>query len=254
MSLSRICIGGELRKRSSKAVWGAVLALAFWWPSVAAAGPDQAAKLDKALERSTASDEPTAVIIRMKSGREAAVKNKVGRHSGDVQTHDFIRALSVRLTAREIAEFAADPDVDGVSIDADVSAVAAAGNGNTGDSGATKKSGGAGTQTGGYNAAVDSSVVADVKQTLGLGNRFTGSNATVAIIDSGIASSIDFESRIVAQYVFLKGRQYYTVPYDDYGHGTHVAGLIGSSGTTSNSRVRGHRARREAPLAESAGW
>ena len=29
------------------------------------------------------------------------------------------------------------------------------------------------------------------------------------------------------------------MPYDDYGHGTHVAGLIGSSGATSNSKYAG---------------
>src|SRR5262245_11641921 len=99
-------MGGRLGNRSSKAVWGAVLALAFWWPSAAAAAPGQTGKLDKALEASaTTSAEPTAVIIRMKSGSEATVTNKVRRRGGDFQAHDLIHALSVRLTPQEIAEF-----------------------------------------------------------------------------------------------------------------------------------------------------
>jgi len=85
-----------------------------------------------------------------------------------------------------------------------------------------------------------SSVVADLKQALGLGNWFTGSNTTVAIIDSGIAPNPDFDTRIVAQYLFSRGRSgYYTLPFDDYGHGTHVAGLIGSSGASSNNKYAG---------------
>src|SRR5262245_62248745 len=51
------------------------------------------------------------------------------------------------------------------------------------------------------------SVVADLKQSLGLDNRFTGANTTVAIIDSGVATNVDFGSRILAQYVFLNGRR-----------------------------------------------
>jgi serine protease AprX len=223
-----------LGNRSSKAVWGAVLALAFWWPSAAAAAPGQAAKLDRALESSATSSEPRAVIIRMKSGREATVTNKIRRHAREFQTHELIRALSTRLTPKEIAEFANDPDVDGVSVDADVSAVGTGyANGPTSHNG--KKNTGSGTQ---IDAAIGSPV-ADLKRTLGLGNQFTGSDITVAIIDSGIAPSIDFESRIVAQYVFLKGRQYYVNPYDDYGHGTHVGGLIGSSGSSSNNKYAG---------------
>lgn len=221
--------------RSNKAVWGAVLGLAIWGQALGAAA-GQGAKLDKALERPASSDEPTAVIIRVKPGHESAVTNKVARHSGDVQTHSLIGALSGRLSRREIAELAADPDVEGISLDADVSAVATANRAGTYDG---KKGDGPGTQTGSSGSSSTSTVVADLKQTLGLGNSFTGSNVTVAVIDSGIASGLDFESRIVAQYLFLKGRQYLSMPYDDYGHGTHVAGLIGSSGVTSNNKYAG---------------
>src|SRR5207245_8717840 len=60
---------------------------------------------------------------------------------------------------------------------------------------------------------------------------YTG--VTVAIIDSGIAPSEDFTRRITGFYDFTQGGRS-TTPYDDYGHGTHIAGLIGSSGKLSN--------------------
>ena len=114
-----------MSNRSNKAVWGAVLALALLQPLPAAAAPDQAAKLDKTLADSPSSGEPRDVIIRMKPGHESAVRNTIRRQSGaEPQTHALIGALSIRLTPRQIAELANDPDVAGVSIDADVSAVA----------------------------------------------------------------------------------------------------------------------------------
>jgi serine protease AprX len=50
----------------------------------------------------------------------------------------------------------------------------------------------------------------------------------VAVIDSGIAPGLDFGDRLTAFYDFTQGRVLSTVPSDVYGHGTHVAGLIGS--------------------------
>jgi serine protease AprX len=224
-----------LRNPSSKAVWGALLALAIWLPSPVSAGPRQSAKLDKALQASLTSGGSLDVIIRATPGHEANVTSKVGRHTSDVHVHALINAVSATLSAREIAELASDPDVAGVSLNADVAASAVGASGPQ-----TKKSGGssqAGSTT--TNTTYSSSTVADLKQALGLGNWFTGSNSTVAIIDSGIALNADFDTRIVAQYLFWKGRQYLTVPYDDYGHGTHVAGLIASSGASSNNKYAG---------------
>ena len=67
-----------------------------------------------------------------------------------------------------------------------------------------------------------------------------GTGVGVAIIDSGIAPSGDFTGRITGFYDFTHGADGASVaPYDDYGHGTHVAGLIGSSGALSNARFQG---------------
>ncbi len=115
-----------MRNPSSKAVWGAVLALALWVPAPAAAHSGPSAKLDKALQSSSSSSELVDVIIRSKPGRESNVNAKVGRHTSDVHTHRIVHAVSAKLSARQIAELANDPDVDGISLNADVSPSAAA--------------------------------------------------------------------------------------------------------------------------------
>jgi serine protease AprX len=73
-----------------------------------------------------------------------------------------------------------------------------------------------------------------VQQTLGL----DGTGVGVAIVDSGVASwHDDLGSNRVARFVDFVGFQ--AAPYDDYGHGTHVAGIIAGYGYDSGGRRRG---------------
>ncbi|HJZ77304.1 MAG TPA: S8 family peptidase [Vicinamibacterales bacterium] len=83
-----------------------------------------------------------------------------------------------------------------------------------------------------------------IRQTLGL----TGAGVNVAVIDSGIAAWHDdltnnstalypFGNQRVAGFVdFVNGQ---SQPYDDNGHGTHVAGIIAGNGLDSDGRKSG---------------
>src|SRR5262249_41143689 len=55
-------------------------------------------------------------------------------------------------------------------------------------------------------------------------NGLTGAGVTVAVLDSGIAPHDDLPGTTVVGFMdFLNGR---TTRYDDYGRGSHVAGII----------------------------
>ena len=73
-----------------------------------------------------------------------------------------------------------------------------------------------------------------VQQTLGL----DGTGVGIAVIDSGVTSwHDDLGSSRVIRFVDFVGFQ--QAPYDDYGHGTHVAGILAGSGYDSSGRRRG---------------
>jgi len=58
----------------------------------------------------------------------------------------------------------------------------------------------------------------------------------VAVLDTGIYRHVDFGNRIIGFADMVSGRRQ---PYDDSGHGTHVAGIIAGDGTASNGKYVG---------------
>src|SRR6266566_3147814 len=67
-------------------------------------------------------------------------------------------------------------------------------------------------------------------------SNYTGAGVGVALIDSGVSNSLDLYtgvlplSRVVYQQSFVPGN---SSPNEQYGHGTHIAGLIAGDGLNS---------------------
>jgi serine protease AprX len=66
---------------------------------------------------------------------------------------------------------------------------------------------------------------------------YTGANVGVAVIDSGILPNAN--EKVVATYDFITSNGTKVGAKDPYGHGTHVSGLIASTGKTSSDLYEG---------------
>ena len=79
-------------------------------------------------------------------------------------------------------------------------------------------------------AAVDGAAesVTHLRETLGLDDRWTGAGVGVAVIDSGLQPQSGFAGRVRDFRDFTGGGG---TLQDEFGHGTHVSGLIGGAGT-----------------------
>jgi serine protease AprX len=174
------------------------------------------ATLDRALAQAAVSaPDVQPVIVRVTPGARLAVKDQLtaaGYHvTGE---HASIDGLVVQLPSTALTELAANPDIVSMSTDAIV------------------------TPTGVYQAGSawprPDRANNVLRSTLGLdGHSPRGAGVGIALIDSGVEPDIDLAGRIVAFFDATGGAVRRAPASDDYGHGTHVAGLIAGSGLRS---------------------
>jgi serine protease AprX len=165
------------------------------------------AALDAALTARVRSPQGTSQVIvtTVGGGRADAAIEAVGGRPGR-----FLRRVGQVATIPDsaLAKLAARPEVIAITLDRPV--------------------------TGAIEGATGVASVDAVAETLG----FDGSGVGVAIIDSGVANwHDDLGSGTVVHFVDFVTNL--LVPHDDYGHGTHVAGIIAGNGYDSGGTRRG---------------
>jgi serine protease AprX len=208
------------QKKSMSAAWGRMISVLVLCLLAAQAGfaADQGSgdtsgqqKLSKEL-RSLQGNNPVDVIVQFRVKPAAAHYGFLAANGGKFKNKKalhHVNSVALRLSPKALASLEAHPDVIYVSADrrvkraADVAAPA---------------------------------VLADIAvQHYGL----DGSGIGVALIDSGVSDHPDLrssnnpdQSRVVYSESFIVGD---SSTADGYGHGTHVAGIIGGNGSASAS-------------------
>jgi serine protease AprX len=199
------------RSRCQRAAWGKrflVLCTLILSASLAFAG---SRKMSKDLEGKNASGQ-VEVIVQFKQAPTARHHQKVFNRGGKLrQELGLVRSGAYSLPASALADLAADPDVAYIAPDRPLYS----------------------TNNGSPTAVLDyhtDTVNAPVAWAQGL----NGTGIGVAVIDSGIIDIPDFHAQnnlVVFSQNFVGGTS--GSANDQYGHGSHVAGIIAGTGNKS---------------------
>src|SRR5271170_3489827 len=208
---------------------------------------DLAPAVEKAHQGTAAANETVRVIVQYRQSPQAEQEGRVQRLGARLNHRlGVVKGIALTIPVNALTALEADPEILSVSVDHPVKAmddytnsamnVSAAWNAGY-NGGGTGGSSSAGTSV---STAMSTSV-----------STYTGSGAAVgvAVIDSGINDnhpdlwdSTESYSRVVYHQDFTgttvrnaSGK----VVYDLYGHGTHVAGIVGGNGYLSNGRYPG---------------
>jgi serine protease AprX len=157
------------------------------------------AKLSPELQAAKTA-EPVEVIVQYQVVPTEAHHARVRALGGKLNHKmDFIKGAHYTISKSALAALANDPDVAYITPNRSIKAM--------------------------FDQITDGTVHSDWANSTGQ----TGAGIGVAIIDSGIVELPDFQtgaaSRIVYQQSFVGG-----TPADQYGHGTHVAGILAGNG------------------------
>jgi serine protease AprX len=196
----------------------AIVAVALIVPSRPHA--DWTSKLDRALAEIAEHSGATRVraLIRARAGAVDAVAARLARRAVPTTALNAPDLLVAQFPSTKLQQIAVDPDIERLSLDAVVKGQAS-------------------------NLALDTLLGTEgllnctTATSCALATPYKGANIGVAIIDSGVTSGSGDLSSITFYDVTNNMKQ--GGEYDDYGHGTHVAGLMASKGSFSNYQYQG---------------
>jgi serine protease AprX len=214
------CTGRPLNSPAFSAAWGRVLGLALLvlsavssYAGVAQAldGDTPTAKFSRDLQQAGDANGMVTVIVQHRQMPTSAhLKTMQGRGATIKSQFHTIRAVTMRVPVSMLAELAKDPNVAYITPDRPIRMAA--------------------TNNEEFATAVEADIAA---------SQFAldGTGVGVAVVDSGISCYSDLRNasgvyRVVYSQSFIPGD---TRTQDWYGHGTHVAGLIGGTGASSGT-------------------
>lgn len=155
------------------------------------------------------SREEIPVIISMKNNENSKLSNMVFSMSTGIKKDlPLVGGIACSLSTEAINRLKRHPDVEYISFDSKVFALL---------------------------DVTNQTIATQVAHNEG----YTGKGVTVAVVDTGVFTHTDLikpTNRIVGFKDFVNGKK---SPYDDNGHGTHIAGVISSSGVSSNGKYKG---------------
>jgi serine protease AprX len=172
------------------------------------------AKLDAALQRLAEHGGPTKVrvIVTSEPGQLGLVPAVLTLLGGVLKfTLTTLEVAVAEVPAANLLSLTSAPSVHAVALDGPVAAI---------DGNLIAPSSGPSTT---YTLRSGLGLPQMMPSAVGVG---------VAIVDSGIDPQADFAGRITSFFDFTRGGVA-TVPIDQWGHGTHIAGIIASSGVQS---------------------
>lgn len=166
-------------------------------------------KLLEAIETNKEEEREIIVVLRQ-NGKNELVQDLLSRdrqqkiHSGKITYHKMANAFSARVKADTIKDIAKLDDVEKIYEDFRVSV-----------------------------ALFDSVPLIKANS---LWSKYDGTGVTVAVLDTGVdPNHPDLKGKVIDKISFSKDES----PDDGNGHGTHVAGIIAGSGTSSGGKYKG---------------
>jgi len=194
------------------AAWGRIVVLAVLMSLPMPAYADDDSKLSPDLQEQAAKSSKVTVIVQYSQMPSKADLNALRTHGAKIKSKfQVIRAVTMQVPVSLLTNLANNPHVVYMTPDRTLAITSTSPNEE-------------------FATAVQADLAASQ---YGL----TGTGVGIAIIDSGIAAHPDLNnslgaSRVVYSQSFVAGD---TTTSDQYGHGTHVAGLVGGTGAGSGT-------------------